>query len=224
MSHSSNACGVETAWPMYRHSHREPAAHVKVVEDLQAACLRLQILSLQRKGVERPCRSICSLQEVRRDKHQSNFVHCKSVRQTSAQSGPLDWHDVPSHDVSIDEASMGGNARVSPVEGVLRASRVQGQGFLAITFAAWRRAGNALRKVLPTAGMSSLRMDLLTSRRFSWSKKVAFRKLLCPKGNFAGMVFEYETSALQCKIYLKRPLQHVSRDRTCRLTSKGCWM
>ena len=42
----------------------------------------------------------------------------------------------------------------------------------------------------PTDGMSSLRMDLLTSRRFSWSKNVAFRNERCPKGNFAGMVFE----------------------------------
>ena len=41
-----------------------------------------------------------------------------------------------------------------------------------------------------TAGMSSLKMDLLTSSCFSSSKKVAFRKERCPKGNFAGMVFE----------------------------------
>ena len=41
-----------------------------------------------------------------------------------------------------------------------------------------------------TAGMSSLKMDLLTSNCFSLSKKVAFRKERCPKGNLAGMVFE----------------------------------
>ena len=42
----------------------------------------------------------------------------------------------------------------------------------------------------PTGGMSSLRMDLLISRCFSWSKNVAFRNERCPKGNLAGMVLE----------------------------------
>ena len=50
--------------------HREPAAHVKVVEDFQAASARLQVLSLQRKRVESPRGSICSLQDTCRHHHQ----------------------------------------------------------------------------------------------------------------------------------------------------------
>ncbi len=51
-----------------RHSHREPAAHVKIVEDLEAAGARLQVLSLQRKGVERPRGSVRSLYLFSRDR------------------------------------------------------------------------------------------------------------------------------------------------------------
>ncbi len=57
-------------------------------------------------------------------------------------------------------------------------------------------AGKKGQEVALTGGISFRRIDLLTSRRFSWSKNVAFRKERCPKGNLAGMVFEYETSAL----------------------------
>lgn len=44
-------------------SHREPAAHVKVVQDLQAAGAWLQILRPQRERVERPGCTIFSLQQ-----------------------------------------------------------------------------------------------------------------------------------------------------------------
>ena len=39
-------------------------------------------------------------------------------------------------------------------------------------------------------------MDLLNSRSLLPSKKLDFTKERCPKGNLAGMVLEYVTSAL----------------------------
>ena len=83
-----NSCGVEKPG-MHRHSHREPAAHVEVVEDLQAARPRLHIPGLQCKGIEGPCGSIRSLQRVRRGKHQS-----RALRQslcTRAALGQGQW-------------------------------------------------------------------------------------------------------------------------------------
>ena len=47
-------------------SHREPAAHVKVIQDLQAARPRLQVARPQREGIEGPRGPVCPLLQPQR--------------------------------------------------------------------------------------------------------------------------------------------------------------